>query len=167
MREGVPLEQFDELLKIFDEGFDLCEQYDMIPHQYGDEVLYQSEMHFLQVVGKKKDLTITAIAQILKKTTSACSQTMSKLKKKGLLIQHRNGNNNREYYLELTERGRNVFLAHEKLDNKCLNRTKKALSHFSEKELDTYIAIQKCMNHTFKLDIEENVPLANLDDLSS
>ena len=45
-------ERLDELLDVFDKGYSLCAQYDEIPHQYGEEVLYQSEMHFLQAVGK-------------------------------------------------------------------------------------------------------------------
>ena len=41
--------RYDELIKSFDEGCDLCTQYDSMPHQYGGEILYQSEMHFLQM----------------------------------------------------------------------------------------------------------------------
>jgi DNA-binding MarR family transcriptional regulator len=74
-------ERLDELLDVFDKGYSLCAQYDEIPHQYGEEVLYQSEMHFLQAVGNTGDITITTISQQLGKTTSACSQMVRILKK--------------------------------------------------------------------------------------
>lgn len=148
--------KLDELLTAFDEGYNLCAQYDEIPHQYGDEVLYQSEMHFLQAVGNGENITITVISQQLGKTTSACSQMVRKLKKRELIVQKRNENNNREYYLSLTPKGQEIYCAHEKLDNKCIQRTKKVLDEFKEEELELYIRIQKKLNETFEKDLEEN-----------
>ena len=46
-------ETYGELLQSLDEGYELCCQYDSMPHQYGKEILYQSEMHFLQAVAVK------------------------------------------------------------------------------------------------------------------
>ena len=71
---GNQCETYGELLQSFDEGYELCYQYDSMPHQYGKEILYQSEMHFLQAVGDTPSVTITVIAQQLGKTKSACSQ---------------------------------------------------------------------------------------------
>ncbi len=152
----------DELLKKFDEGFELCTEYDSIPHQYGDEVLYQSEMHFLQAVGNTPNVTITIIAQQLGKTTSACSQMVRKLKKKKLITQERNQENNREYYLHLTPKGREIYYAHEEFDRNCMLRTYECLENFSEEELQTYISIQKHLNEVFKKDVEENGILGSM-----
>lgn len=89
---------YAELIDSFDEGCDLCSRYDSMPHQYGGEILYQSEMHFLQAVGDTPNITITVISQQLGKTKSACSQMVRKLIKKNLIVQERNQNNNREYF---------------------------------------------------------------------
>lgn len=148
--------QYEELIRCFDEGFDLCTKYDLMPHQYGDEVLYQSEMHFLQTVGNTPNITITVIAQQLGKTKSACSQMVRKLIKKELLIQERNQNNNREYYLNLTQKGIAIYHAHEDFDHKCLLRTYESLKDFTEQELQTYISIQTQLNEVFVKDVNEH-----------
>lgn len=147
---------YDELIDSFDEGCDLCTRYDSMPHQYGGEILYQSEMHFLQAVGNTPNITITLISQQLGKTKSACSQMVRKLIKKELIVQKRNQNNNREYYLNLTPKGVDIYYAHEEFDKKCLTRTYDSLTDFSDEELQAYISIQKHLNEVFAKDVEEH-----------
>lgn len=156
--------RYDELIEAFDKGCDLCIKYDSIPHQYGDEVLYQSEMHFLQAVGNSPNTTITVIAQQLGKTKSACSQMVRKLKERNLIVQERNQNNNREYYLTLTKKGTEIYHAHEEFDRHCLLRTYESLKDFSDEELQTYIAIQKRLNEVFTKDVNENGVLNSTTD---
>lgn len=153
---GNQCEQYKELLQSFDKGYELCYEYDSMPHQYGDEVLYQSEMHFLEVVGDTPSITITVISQQLGKTKSACSQMVRKLVKKELLTQERNEKNNREYYLNLTERGKEIYEVHKEFDEKCMQRTYKSLTDFSEEELRSYISVQKTLNQVFQKDVDEN-----------
>ena len=153
---GNQCEQYKELLQSFDKGYELCYEYDSMPHQYGDEVLYQSEMHFLEVVGDTPSITITVISQQLGKTKSACSQMVRKLVKKELLTQERNEKNNREYYLNLTERGKEIYEVHKEFDEKCMQRTYKSLADFSEEELRSYISVQKTLNQVFQKDVDEN-----------
>ena len=153
---GNQCEQYKELLQRFDKGYELCYEYDSMPHQYGDEVLYQSEMHFLEVVGDTPSITITVISQQLGKTKSACSQMVRKLVKKELLTQERNEKNNREYYLNLTERGKEIYEVHKEFDEKCMQRTYKSLADFSEEELQSYISVQKTLNQVFQKDVDEN-----------
>ena len=153
---GNQCEQYKELLQSFDKGYELCFEYDSMPHQYGDEVLYQSEMHFLEVVGDTPSITITVISQQLGKTKSACSQMVRKLVKKELLTQERNEKNNREYYLNLTERGKEIYEVHKEFDEKCIQRTYKSLADFSEEELRSYISVQKTLNQVFQKDVDEN-----------
>ena len=153
---GNQCEQYKELLQSFDKGYELCYEYDSMPHQYGDEVLYQSEMHFLEVVGDTPSITITVISQQLGKSKSACSQMVRKLVKKELLTQERNEKNNREYYLNLTERGKEIYEVHKEFDEKCMQRTYKSLADFSEEELRSYISVQKTLNQVFQKDVDEN-----------
>lgn len=154
-------EQYNELINTFDKGCYLCTAYDSMPHQYGDEVLYQSEMHFLQAVGNTPNITITIIANQLGKTRSACSQMVRKLINKGLITQERNQNNNREYYLHLTPKGIEIYFAHEAFDRKCLTRTYESLKDFSDEELQTYIAVQKQLNEVFAKDVNEHNALSS------
>ncbi len=102
-------------------------------------------------------MTITVIAQQLGKTKSACSpQMVRKLVKKELLIQERNEKNNREYYLNLTERGKEIYEVHKEFDEKCMQRTYESLTDFTEEELRSYISIQKALNQVFQKDVDEN-----------
>lgn len=149
-------QQYEKLIRCFDEGYDLCSQYDSTPHRYGDEILYQSEMHFLQAVGNTPNITITIIAQQLDKTKSACSQMVRKLINKGLITQYRNPLNNREYYLNLTPKGTKIYYAHEEFDKRCLRRTYDCLKAFTEDQLNDYIKIQTCLNQVFAKDVAEN-----------
>ena len=148
---------FDRLIETFDRGCDLVNRYDAAPHKYGEETLYQTEMHLLRYVGKHPKTTVTAIAAEMDKTVSACSQIVRKLRAKNLVRQIRNEENNREYYLELTEFGWKIFGAHDEFETGCLKRTYDYLSEFSDEELNTYLRIQEKMNETFDLDVQENL----------
>ena len=79
-----------------------------------------------------------------------------KLVKKELLIQERNEKNNREYYLNLTKRGREIYEAHKEFDEKCMQRTYESLTDFTEEELRNYISVQKALNQVFQKDVDEN-----------
>jgi DNA-binding MarR family transcriptional regulator len=147
---------FQDVITAFDEGFDLAAKYDAMPHQYGGEILYQSEMHLIQAIGRNPNVTITSIAASTSKTASACSQMVHRLKKKGLVVQERNILNNREYKLGLTEKGWEIYRLHEILDERCLQRTCAGLNSFTDEELNIYISIQKKLNEAFAVDVEQN-----------
>jgi DNA-binding MarR family transcriptional regulator len=149
-------ELFQAVISAFDEGFDLATKYDAMPHQYGDETLYQSEMHLIQAIGRTPNVTITAIAAASSKTTSACSQMVHKLIKRGFVNQERNTQNNREYKLSLTEAGWEIYRLHEVFDDKCLKRTCAELDDFTDEELQLYIAVQKKLNGAFAKDVQQN-----------
>ena len=154
-------ECFEQVIAVFDRGYDLALEYDSIPHRYGDEVLYQSEMHLIQAVGREPNITITAISKQSYKTKSACSQMVHKLRRKGLLYQSRNKENNREYNLNLTERGWEIYKLHEAFDKRCLIRSCTYLDSFTTQELEIYIAVQSKLNQAFERDVEENGELCS------
>ena len=78
----------------------------------GAHILYQSEAHIIDLIGEHPEITVTELAAILKKTPSACSQIVRKLRAKGWVEQVRNAENNRIYNLYLTESGKQVYQAH-------------------------------------------------------
>ena len=82
-----------------DEAYDLMYEYDSLPHRYGAHILYQSEAHIIDLIGEHPEITVTELAAILKKTPSACSQIVRKLRAKGWVEQVRNAENNRIYNL--------------------------------------------------------------------
>ena len=94
-----------DIMKELKETYELMREYDGLPHDYGNVVLYQSEAHLIQCIGQHTGITVTEASKILKKTKSACSQMVKKLVGKNWVRQERNKQNNREYKLYLTEEG--------------------------------------------------------------
>ena len=152
-------EKFMEAISEFDIGFDLVTQYDQVPHKYGHETLFQSEMALLKIVGQKPNITVTAIAQVFCKSKSACSQMVHKLRNKGLLEQTRNEENLREYNLHLTDTGWEIYNLHSKFESNCMKRSFSYLKDFSNEDFQTYIQIQRRMNDAFRQDVEDNLEL--------
>ena len=149
-------ELYCKLLDELDEGCRLIIDYDSVPHNYGSATLYQAESQIIHLVGHQPGITASEIAAIFKKTPSACSQLIRKLRKKELITQKRNKENNREYQLYLTEDGVRIFEDHDKFEKRCYQRSYQNLSGFSEDDFKTYIAIQQKLNETFAMDVEES-----------
>lgn len=147
-------ELFCAMMEEIDLAGRLMNEYDSLPHEYSGEVLYQVESHVIQVIGRNPGTTATEIAQMLGKTTSACSQCIKKLRKKDWIKQVRNEENNRQYNLYLTELGWDIFQKHEQFDQICYERKCEILENFSDEELETYLAIQKKINEGFLDDVK-------------
>lgn len=149
-------ELYCKMLDELDEGCRLIIDYDSVPHNYGSATLYQAESQIIHLVGYRPGITANEIAAIFKKTPSACSQLIRKLRKKELITQKRNKENNREYQLYLTEDGEKIFEDHDHFEKCCYQRSYQNLSSFSEEDFKTYIAIQQKLNETFAMDVEES-----------
>lgn len=145
-----------EMINQLDESCRLIVEYDSIPHDYGTATLYQAESQIIHLVGKRPGITAAEIAAILKKTPSACSQAIRKLRRKEWVEQIRNEENNREYQLFLTKSGWKIYEEHDQFETECYKRSYENLSGFSDEDLETYLAIQKKLNETFILDVNES-----------
>ena len=84
-----------EIWNAQDEAYELMEEYDSLPHHYGEAILYQSEGEIIDLIAIHPGVTITDLGNILRKTASACSQIVRKLREKGWVEQTRNRENNR------------------------------------------------------------------------
>lgn len=152
---------FKEIIEEIDLAYDLMYEYDSLLHQYGDHILYQEESHLIQCIGRTPGITNNELAKELKKTKSACSQMVKKLIEKNWVIRKKNENNNREYYLFLTEEGHKIFMDHEEFDRTCLEYKYRRLEQFSEEELKAYLKVQKVINYTFQEDVEKSYDYFN------
>lgn len=147
---------FCELLEIMDEGFDYIEEYDSLLHNYNGTILFQAESQIIKAVGNQPGITASELARSFKKTNSACSQLIRKLKKKNWIVQERNEENNREYKLYLTDEGKVIYKNHEEFERACYVRAYHMLDKVGEDELRTCIQVQKRLNKAFELDVEES-----------
>lgn len=136
-----------------DTAYDLMCEYDQLPHPYGDHVLYQAEAHVISLIATQPNITITDISNILRKTPSACSQIVRKLRAKGWVEQQRNEENNRVYNLRLTDEGMEVFRAHSAFDAEGQKRTFRRLEEFTDEELEHHLAVQEELIAAYQEDV--------------
>lgn len=145
-----------QIWKEQDTAYELMSEYDSLPHHYGSVVLYQAEAYIVDLVGQYPGITVTRLAEMLNKTTSACSQIVRKLRAKGFLEQIRNPDNNRLYNLELTETGEEVFRAHINFNRECQERAFKLLREFTDEELSIHLQVQKKLNEAYEDDVRRS-----------
>ncbi|WP_071430827.1 MarR family winged helix-turn-helix transcriptional regulator [Angelakisella massiliensis] len=157
---------FIRLLDAFDQGCSLTEEYDALLHDYNGVILFQAESQMIKMIGNHPGITASEISKTFDKTSSASSQLIRKLKKKGWVRQQRNKDNNRQYNLFLTEEGDAIYRNHQQFEQACYQRTFQGLADFSQEQLETYIAIQHRLNQSFQLDVEESRSLGKKRDLS-
>lgn len=139
-----------------DEAYDLMYEYDSLPHQYGENTLYQSEAHIIDLIGEHPEITVTELAAVLKKTPSACSQIVRKLRAKGWVTQVRNEENNRIFNLHLTESGQRVYQDHTAFNQSCQSATFRLLETFSPQELEHHLMVQKKLNEAYQSDVQHS-----------
>ena len=139
-----------------DTAYDLMNEYDSLPHYYGSVVLYQAEAYIVNLVGQHPGITVTQLAEILNKTTSACSQIVRKLRAKGFVEQIRNPDNNRLYNLELTKEGTQVFQAHIQFNQECQKKTFDRLQGVTNEELLIHLRVQEKLNEAYQDDVKRS-----------
>ena len=139
-----------------DEAYDLMVEYDELPHRYGDEFLYQAEGTIIDLIAMHPGVTTTELSTILKKTASACSQIVRKLREKGWVEQKRNRDNNRQYNLTLTESGERIYRDHVAFTQNCQDITFQMLAEFTPEELETHLKVQKRINEAYAGDVKRS-----------
>lgn len=151
---------YQSIWDLQDVAYDLMTEYDGIPHYYGDEFMYHTEGQVLDLIAQNPGITVTDIADITKKTTSACSQLVRKLKDRGCVEQIRNEKNNRKYNLTLTTAGEKVYEERKIFNQKCQKIMNSMLAEFSEEELKHHIRVQQKINEVYRGDIERSKEVA-------
>lgn len=149
-------EILQQLWEAQNEAYALMSEYDALPHRYGKVMLYQAEADMIDMIAAYPGITATDLANRLKKTVSACSQMIHKLRLKGLVDQVRNENNNRLYNLTLTEKGGEIYRARAGFEKECQANTFRLLNEFSEEDLAVHLAIQKRLNEAYKEDVRKS-----------
>ena len=134
----------ERLFDVFLASIRYSKRYDSSPRSYGTEdVLYAEECHTLELIGKYEGITITEIARRVGKTKSAISQMVDRLIKKGLLEKQPNPESERTVLLKITPKGEIVFRYHAQYDRDQFDKLCEQLEGFSNRELATYMEIQR------------------------
>lgn len=146
-------ELLEQVWNLQNEAYDRMCEYDAMPHRYGERMLYQAEAH---MIAQNPGITAADLARILRKTPSACSQTLRKLRDKGLVEQQRDAANNRQYPLRLTDSGQALYRNHAAFTADCQRRTFARLAEFTEEELALCLRVQQRLNEAYADDVRRS-----------
>lgn len=147
---------FLDMITEIDEGSALIQEYDSQLHDYDGVILYQAESQLIKLIGNYPGISAAECARKLRKTLSACSQLIKKLKNKKWIYQVRNEQNNRVYNLYLTDEGKVIYQGHKNFEERCYKRTYRLLNDCSDEDFQTFIRVHKLINAGFHLDVEES-----------
>lgn len=104
-------------------------------------LLYPSEFHVIEIVGKNPTENLTFIAFHLGVTKGAISQMVKKLEKKGLVKKVHTPENKKDIMLELTDFGREAFDWHRSLHESMEKGIRKELERMNDAELEAFLRI--------------------------
>ncbi|GAB7081643.1 MarR family winged helix-turn-helix transcriptional regulator [Megalodesulfovibrio paquesii] len=95
------------------------------------------EAHTIEVVGSRKQLSVTELATALGITKSAASQMVSRLCDKGFLEKRQAPHSNKEFQLTLTPLGQQAFDAHARFHGEDKEALMERLRGFSMSQIAT------------------------------
>jgi DNA-binding MarR family transcriptional regulator len=105
------------------------------PRRYGiAEKLYPAEIHTLMTIGNNERLHVSELARLLGVTRGAASQMIDKLNKKGLIEKRVDSGNATRILLDLTNKGKIAYYAHEQFHEETDAPLFDYISRLSEKE---------------------------------
>jgi DNA-binding MarR family transcriptional regulator len=105
------------------------------PRRYGiAEKLYPAEIHTLMTIGNNERLHVSELARLLGVTRGAVSQMIDKLNKKGLIEKRVDSGNATRILLDLTNKGKIAYYAHEQFHEETDAPLFDYISRLSEKE---------------------------------
>ena len=117
-------------------------RFEKVPMDFGvDEKLYPSEIHTIEAIGNYQGANVTELSEMLGITKGAVSQMILKLSGKQFVKKVKNPNNDKEIFLELTEKGRQAFNGHEKFHREMYMDFLQYLGNFSNKDFRNFKAI--------------------------
>ncbi|WP_315073941.1 MarR family winged helix-turn-helix transcriptional regulator [uncultured Clostridium sp.] len=122
-----------ELIHKFERIMNKYNKSEKKPKDYGiSGMLYRSEVHTIEAIGKNNKINVTQLAAYLGITKGAVSQMIDKLIKKDLVSKNTISETENEVALELTEKGWLVFNGHKEYHKEFYGEISKHLSKLSE-----------------------------------
>lgn len=106
------------------------------PNDFGTgTMLYRSEIHMIDMIGKNNNINVTNLAARLGITKGAVSQSIDRLKKKGMVIKKLSPETENEVVLSLTEKGSQAYLEHINYHQKLYETLEGYLQDISSHEM--------------------------------
>jgi DNA-binding MarR family transcriptional regulator len=139
------MEQFVRVVNKFN-------RFEKAPMDFGvEEMLFPSEIHTIEAIGKNKWINVTQLSETLGITKGAVSQMVNKLVQKQLVKRVKNPRSEKEIFLELTPKGYAAFEGHEKFHREMYLDFLKYADDISHKDLNKFKDIFTKIEHHLDL----------------
>lgn len=110
---------------------------DKKPRHFGiDQLLYQSEIHFIEIIGNNEEMNASQISCGLGITNGAVTQVAEKLMKKKLVEKYKSGTNKKEVYFRLTESGKIAHDNHNKYHQELYKKVIEYLDSLNQDQIE-------------------------------
>ncbi len=101
------------ILKKFRSIMDLAMELEQTPQKFGtQELLSQTEIHLIEIIGDIEGLSVTDISKYLGITKGAVSQSLKRLETKGFTLKETDPQNLSRAIVMLTAKGQTAYWAH-------------------------------------------------------
>ena len=129
-------------INIFEECYRLINNYNRKtakPKNYGtDDLLYPAEVHIIDTIGNRGEITVTALSELLGITKGAVSQTTAKLIKKHLIERTPSETEKNAIYISLSENGKIVYDYHKQMHLKTGEKIDSVMKKLSPENLSLF-----------------------------
>jgi DNA-binding MarR family transcriptional regulator len=109
--------------------------------EYGGANLFRSEVHILEMIGKRKGITASEIAGLMGVTKGAVSQVIAKLSEKGLIERTPRSDNAKVQDIHMTQKGIAAMADHDKHEEKLVRSVMAELKNCGTEEIERFIGI--------------------------
>ena len=139
------MEQFVRIVNKFN-------RFEKVPMDFGVErMLYPSEIHTIEAIGKNSRINVTQLAELLGITKGAVSQMVNKLVGKKFVKKKKFPRSGKEVFLELTPEGKKAFKGHEKFHKEMVLDFLKYAENISHKDFRKFKDIFTKIEHHLDL----------------
>lgn len=117
------MKDYENIIKLYFKSLKAFNEFESIPRDFGTggDMLYSSEIHTLQAIGRNANINLTELAEKLDISKSGASKFVLKLLEKDLITKNKLINNKKEVVFNLTEKGLIAFfLGMKSLIKRCL-----------------------------------------------
>lgn len=139
-------------MNFFESAYRLINKYNQktkVAKTYGTEdLLHSAEVHMIEIIGSYETITTTKLAKILGITKGAVSQITNKLWKKNLIVKIPSAEKNNEVLISLTDKGRIVYLYHQNMHKRIMERIDSILCELSDEGKNALIRIVQVIDES-------------------
>ena len=140
------MEEFEIL---FHKIVNKTKQIEQRPRHFGTNfVLYPSEIHTIEAIGRNAGVNITDLAGIQGVTKGAVSQLIQKLVKKGMVVRMKDEMSDREVLLKLSPTGMIAFKSHEDFHSNLFSDLVKIIEQADDEKLEFMETVFKTIDRS-------------------